>query len=84
MPKIADVDFAMINANEWLVQNIPVTDSRFAFSAATLKKTEARLLRTKIGDAALCLERATWNLAGPITSVRQTYRPGHKFQTVIG
>ncbi len=84
VPKISDVDFAMISANEWLVQNIPVTDSRFAFSAATLKKTEAKLLRAGVGDAALCVERATWNLKGPITSVRQTYRPGHKFQTVIG
>ena len=83
VPKIADVDFSLISANEWLVQNIPVTDSRFAFSASTLRKTEAKLLKAEPGDAVLCVERATWNLAGPIISVRQTYRPGHKFQAII-
>lgn len=83
VPKIADVDFSRISANEWLVQNIPVTNSNFAFSAITLKKSEAKLLKAEPGDAALCVERATWNLAGPITSVRQIFKPGHTLKTKI-
>ncbi len=82
--RIVDVDFSRISANEWLVQNIPVTSSNFAFSAIRLKKSEAKLLRAEPGDAALCVERATWNLTGPITSVRQIFKPGHTLKTGSG
>lgn len=81
VPKIVEVDFTHISANEWLVQNVPVTSSNFAFSAITLKNSDAKLLDAKPGDAALCVERATWNLAGPITSVRQIFKPGHTLKT---
>jgi GntR family histidine utilization transcriptional repressor len=83
VPRIVDMDFEQLSANEWLVQNIPVTNSKFAFTAIKLKKSDAKLLRAEPGDAALCVERATWNLSGPITSVRLTFKPGHKLQSMI-
>jgi len=81
VPKILNVDFSTISANEWLVQNTPVTDGEISFSAINLPAFEARQLKTKTASAAFVIERNTRNRQGPITKVRQFFAPGHRMQT---
>jgi GntR family histidine utilization transcriptional repressor len=76
-PGLAGADFWRLNANEWLVRNAPYLRADLAFSAENASHRDARLLRTRPGEALLILHRTTWNDLGPITTVRVAFRPGH-------
>jgi GntR family histidine utilization transcriptional repressor len=76
-PGLAGADFWRLNANEWLVRNAPYLRADLAFSAENANHRDARLLRTRPGQALLILHRTTWNDLGPITTVRVAFRPGH-------
>lgn len=76
VPGLRDVDFRHINANEWLVRHAPYLRADLAFSAENADARDARLLRTRRGQALLILHRTTWNEAGPITTVRIACHPG--------
>ncbi|MBP7240776.1 GntR family transcriptional regulator [Amaricoccus sp.] len=77
-PGLDRLDFWQLNANEWLVRNIPYLRADFAFAAENANRRDARLLRTEPGRALLILHRTTWNDIGPITTVRLAFRPGHR------
>lgn len=76
-PGVAQVDFRLINANEWLVRNCPWLRADLAFSAENANARDARLLAARQGTALLVLQRTTWNDLGAITSVRLAFHPGY-------
>ena len=81
VPGLDQVDFRQVNANEWLVRHALYLRAELSFSAANADAREARLLRTRRGQALLILHRSTWNDAGPITTVRIACHPGHVMTT---
>ncbi|WP_331376908.1 GntR family transcriptional regulator [Sinorhizobium chiapasense] len=78
-PGLQQAGFRELNANEWLVRNAPYLRADFSFSAENADRRDARLLRTRQGQALLILHRTTWNDLGPITTVRVAFQPGHRF-----
>ncbi|WP_082130302.1 GntR family transcriptional regulator [Kiloniella spongiae] len=80
---ICDVDLQEIDANEWLVQNTPLTKGDISFSAANATKQEAELLQTSEGEAIFVIDRTTWNGDVPVTIVRLAYAPGYRMHTEI-
>lgn len=83
VPQIMNVDFNAISANEWLVQNTPITSGDIVFSACNATAPEAALLATHEGAAIFVIERTTWSRRQPITSVRLAYAPGFRMRTTI-
>ena len=80
---IRDVNLQAIDANEWLVQNTPLTKGDISFSAANATKQEAELLQTSEGEAIFVIDRTTWNGDIPVTIVRLAYAPGYRMHTEI-
>ncbi|WP_085906546.1 GntR family transcriptional regulator [Kiloniella majae] len=80
---IRDVDLKEIDANEWLVQNTPLTKGDISFSAANATKQEAELLQATEGEAIFVIDRTTWNGDIPVTIVRLAYAPGYRMHTEI-
>jgi GntR family histidine utilization transcriptional repressor len=83
IPAILDVDFATISANEWLVQNAPLTTGDISFSATNTTAQEAEILQTKEGDALFSIERSTWIDTTAVTNVRMVYAHGFKMHTQL-
>lgn len=83
VPAIADVDLERQSANEWLVTHAPFTHGDIAFSAAGATEREAEILGIRPAEALFVIERLTWNDQTAITSVRLTFAPGYRMQTVI-
>ncbi|MCB8839978.1 GntR family transcriptional regulator [Aurantimonas sp. VKM B-3413] len=83
-PGLEAVDIWQMNANEWLVRNVPFLRAELTFSAENADRRDARLLQTQAGQALLVMHRTTWNDLGPVTTVRLTFRPGHRFGTGDG
>ena len=83
VPDILKEDFADINANEWLVQNAPLTSGDISFSAVNASAREAELLCLPAKAALFVVERLTWLGSLPITSVRLAYAPGFKMHTYL-
>lgn len=77
-PGLDRLDLWQLNANEWLVRNVPYLRAEFAFAAENADRRDARLLGTDPGRALLIMHRTTWNDLGPITTVRLAFRPGHR------
>ena len=75
------VDFRHVNANEWLVRNAPYSRAEVTCSAANADSRDARMLQTRPGQALLILDRTTWNVDHPITTVRIACKPGHRIST---
>ncbi len=80
---IRDVNLQEIDANEWLVQNTPLTKGDISFSAANATKQEAELLQASEGKAIFVIDRTTWNGDIPVTIVRLAYAPGYRMHTEI-
>jgi len=80
---IRDVNLQEIDANEWLVQNTPLTKGDISFSAANATKQEAELLQASEGEAIFVIDRTTWNGDIPVTIVRLAYAPGYRMHTEI-
>ena len=83
VPDAANIDFEVINANEWLVQNALFTTGDITFSAANASENEADILGAQAGDAVFIVNRITWNGPEAITAVRLAYAPGFHMQTTI-
>ncbi len=81
VPDILDVDLSKISANEWLVNNAPLTTGDITFSAANADETEAELLETSADTALFVIERSTWVTSLPVTDVRIVYAPGFQMHT---
>ena len=80
---IRDVNLQEIDANEWLVQNTPLTKGDISFSAANATSQEAELLQAIEGEAIFVIDRTTWNADIPVTIVRLAYAPGYRMHTEI-
>jgi len=83
VPDILDVDFSEISANEWLVQNAPLTTGDISFSAAGASKDEAEILGAKTGEALFVIDRSTWIGTMPVTNARLAYAPGFQMNTKL-
>jgi GntR family histidine utilization transcriptional repressor len=83
VPAIQEADLDAISANEWLVQNAPVTTGDISFSAANADADEAGFLEIATGTAIFVVKRITWNQQQPVTSVRLAYAPGFEMHTKI-
>ncbi|MDZ7904655.1 MAG: GntR family transcriptional regulator [Cypionkella sp.] len=73
-PEVADLDFAQISANEWLVRHKPYARVELRFGAAAAQGDIALHLGAAKGAALLVMERITWDAENPITFV-QSYAP---------
>lgn len=80
---LADADFTAISANEWLVQNTPLSGGDIEFFALPADARHARMLGCAEGTALFAIDRTTWAGAVPITAVRLVYRPGYHMTTAI-
>ena len=88
LPHLADVSFAALSANEWLLQNTPFTHGDISFGAANASTEEASMLHIKVGAALFMIDRTTRDRnAGngdakssdtALTNVRLLYRPGYQ------
>ena len=88
LPHLADVSFAALSANEWLLQNTPFTHGDISFGAANASTEEANTLKTEAGAALFMIERTTRDRNTGIddsnssdialTNVRLLYRPGYQ------
>ncbi len=83
VPDILDVDFSQISANEWLVQNAPLTTGDISFSATNASKDEAETLGAKIGEALFLIDRSTWIGTMAVTNARLAYAPGFQMHTSL-
>lgn len=81
MPGLENIDFRVMNANEWLVRNAPYLHAEMTFSADNANARDARMLQVPQGTALLILHRTTWNDAGPITTARIACQPGYVMST---
>lgn len=83
LPAVANVDFATVSANEWLIQNAPYSAGDIAFSARNADKALAEMLGAEDGAAVFVVDRVTWDKDVPITAVRLSYAPGYRMNTRI-
>jgi len=83
VPEILSVDLTRESANEWLVNNAPLSRGDFTFSAANATVEEAEILDIRPGTALFVVERMTWDGPVLITSVRLAFAPGYQMRTAI-
>lgn len=69
-PAAAAEPFAAAPPGRWLLDHVPWTEAEHAIHAAAAPARVAKLLGMKAGDAALVVERRTWNGATPVTFAR--------------
>lgn len=82
LPTALDVDFAVENANAWLVAHAPFTLGDYEM-AATQAGDLAGLFGCDASTALVTVRRATWNGPVPITDVHLTFAPGHKIRAAL-
>ena len=83
VPAAAQTDFEAISANEWLVQYAPFDHGTMTYEADVAGAFERQYLNCPEGTPLMVLTRKTFSEAGPITSVRMAYAPGHAVTMVI-
>ncbi|MDQ7071102.1 MAG: GntR family transcriptional regulator [Rhodobacterales bacterium] len=83
IPAILEVEFTTTSANEWLVQNAPLTTGDISFSATNATAQQAGMLQATEGDALFAIERSTWVDDVAVTNVRMTYAHGFKMHTQL-
>jgi GntR family transcriptional regulator, histidine utilization repressor len=72
-----------ISANEWLVQNVPISHGDIAFQALSASEDQAAALDVDQGTALFIIDRLTWMGAQTVTKVRLAYAPGYRMMTRI-
>ena len=83
VPKAEKIDFEIDNANEWLIQNVPLSRGDFSFYSMNANEKISKILGTPEGNALLVAKRMTWNGFDAITSVKLTYHFGYEMITAI-
>lgn len=83
VPALRDVDLTTESANAWLVANAPFSRGDYAVGAATADAALAATMAAPPGAALVTVDRTTWDDDTWITTVRLTFRPGHRIRTVI-
>jgi GntR family histidine utilization transcriptional repressor len=81
MPHLADVSFAELSANEWLLQNTPFTHGDIDFGAKNASQREAELLATEPDKALFVISRTTWDQTTAVTMVELVFHAGHRKHT---
>ena len=83
VPEILEADLATLSANEWLVQNTPLSRGEFGFSASNASIAESRILNCPPDAALFVVNRSTWVADQPVTAVRLAYAPGFSMKTTV-
>ena len=83
VPKAEKIDFEIDNANEWLIQNVPLSRGDFSFYSMNANEKISKILGTPEGNALLVAKRMTCNGFDAITSVKLTYHFGYEMITAI-
>ena len=83
VPEILEVPFDKINANEWLIREVPYTSGDVIFGAQKATELEAKALDIMVGDALFTVDRATWLDNIYITAVKLFYPPGHEIRAML-
>lgn len=83
VPAILKAPLEEISANEWLVQNVPISAGDIAFSAAPADASEAEALGIVVGSAVFVVDRTTQTRGQTVTKARLVYPPGYRMQTHI-
>lgn len=82
-PRAETADFTGQSANEWLLENIPVTRSELSIAAINATPEQARVLGVAPGAAVLEIHRTTWNCDAPVTDVRLVHAPGYRLSSTV-
>lgn len=77
-PGAATVDFTLVSANAWLLENVPVSRGEMSISAVHCPMAEVSLLGADFTTPHLAVQRVTWNGEAPVTCVRLLYRKDHR------
>jgi len=80
---IENAPLEALSANEWLVQNIPISGGDITFLAAPASAEEAGALNIETGAALFVIERITWRMGAAVTVTRLCYPPGYRMTTQI-
>jgi GntR family histidine utilization transcriptional repressor len=83
-PEAGAQPYDRMSANEWLLMHTPYTRGDIAFSAQNASDQTAEILKILSGRAIFIVERTTWDGDAAVTSVRLSYAPGYRIQTMIG
>jgi len=73
VPQAKDMDFSTVSPGKWLIAQIPWTAAEHRISAQLADEELARRLEITPQSACLVVERKTWDVSGPVTSVRFSY-----------
>ena len=76
LPAAKDADFAVLSANEWLVQNAPVDRGTMEYLAEAASDFEVQHLGCAPAAPLMILRRETFSEVGLITRLRMAYAPG--------
>jgi GntR family histidine utilization transcriptional repressor len=79
VPAARSQSFKEVAPNEWLVKEIPLSNSEHIFSAENSNATESDLLGIRENDAIFVIERRTWLGDKVITVTRMAY-PGASYK----
>ena len=82
-PGIINAPLDTISANEWLVQNVPISSGDIALSAEPATQVDSIALVIPVGTALFVIERLTFVGAATVTDVRLAYAPGYRMTTHI-
>lgn len=83
VPGVLEADFSGIGPNEWLVQQVPVSNIELTFTATRADAELARFLDAAPGDPLFTVERLTWLRGAPITYAKLHYVPGYGMTTML-
>ncbi|MGJ5619269.1 GntR family transcriptional regulator [Sulfitobacter sp. MF3-043] len=76
LPAAKDADFAVLSANEWLVQNAPFDRGTMEYLAEAASDFEVQHLGCAPATPLMILRRETFSEVGLITRLRMAYAPG--------
>ena len=76
LPAAKDADFAVLSANEWLVQNAPFDRGTMEYLAEAASDFEVQHLGCAPAAPLMILRRETFSEVGLITRLRMAYAPG--------
>ena len=81
VPEAATADFASDPPGSWLLHHVPWTEAEHSIRAIVADQKTAKALKIAVGAPCLVIERHTWRIARPLTSVRLVY-PGESHKLV--
>ena len=77
VPESAMIDYDVVNANEWLILNVPFTDCEIKLYAQSANKMIAKTMQSKVAEPLLAMQRTTFYNTQVITHVTHVYHAGY-------